>query len=1017
MDYYDDGSTDICRVCRLDGSPDKPLFHPCVCTGSIRYVHQECLVQWLKYSKKEFCELCKHRYSFTPIYAPDMPKRLPVADILSGLMRSVATAVKFWIHYTVVAFMWLGVVPLMSCRIYRCLFTGSVSSLLTLPLDLLNTENLLPDSCQGFFVVTCTLCAFIGLVWLREQILHGGGPEWLDADAQQEGRHAHAPPAANNAIQNGGGGEGNDAGAVGDAAQPGAGNAGDGVALLQQPGQQQQQGQPLNRHHHHPLDVDMDRVFGGEEDDDDEEEDEDEEEDFEADDEEEENEGEGGDDGAVQEDNGWNPMAVDWGAGVGPNEELTWERLLGLDGSLVFLEHVFWVISINTLFILIFAFCPYHIGHFATVGLQLEKAMASSQFEGLLTTLGGYVIIAAFLVLLYYVFSALQLHRIKRVFGFCYVVVKVSLLVIVEIGISPLICGWWLDICSLSLFDVTLGDRQASFVRAPGTTTFLHWLVGMVYVFYFASFILLLREILRPGVLWFLRNLNDPDFNPIQEMIHLPLLRHFRRFLASMIIFGSTVFLMLWLPVRLIKLVVSDFLPYNVSISSETPVSELSLELLLLQVVLPALLEQGHTRSWLKSAVTVWARVMSSTLGLRSYLMGDVPLVQGEDEIVEGDPGIDEQVPAPQAGDEGEDAAVVPPPLPQQDGPDLAGGGLGAAHQAMLQGGGPTGFMPYKRPTYFILRLLVLLLAMCVTLFVASVAGYLIPVALGRACLNYVMTLYGTNVKIHELYTAACGLYLMWLTLRFATLLYTWVPRGAGVILVRLGDAALFAGKTLLLASIFLILIPLLLGSLFQLVIVIPVRVPLTQTPLFNPWQDWALGILHMKITCALALMGPNWWLKASLERIYQEGLWNLQLSSVLFDLAFPVLGDMGLVISLPYVIAHTFIPWFGLPLETEVLLQRRIYIYGISCLLGSAAVSFQAKQFCRLYEHIKNDKYLVGQRLVNYNAPARAPTPAAAPSQAGNRLAGLALPDVPAQGQQQQHQQPMAGNEEEAQA
>ena len=24
------------------------------------------LVQWLKYSRKEYCELCKHRYSFTP---------------------------------------------------------------------------------------------------------------------------------------------------------------------------------------------------------------------------------------------------------------------------------------------------------------------------------------------------------------------------------------------------------------------------------------------------------------------------------------------------------------------------------------------------------------------------------------------------------------------------------------------------------------------------------------------------------------------------------------------------------------------------------------------------------------------------------------------------------------------------------------------------------------------------------------------------------------------------------------
>lgn len=69
-----------------------------------------------------------------------------------------------------------------------------------------------------------------------------------------------------------------------------------------------------------------------------------------------------------------------------------------------------------------------------------------------------------------------------------------------------------------SMFDATLKDRKNSFHAAPGTSMFIHWLVGMVYVFYFASFILLLREVLRPGVLWFLRNLNDPEFNPIQEV-------------------------------------------------------------------------------------------------------------------------------------------------------------------------------------------------------------------------------------------------------------------------------------------------------------------------------------------------------------------------------------------------------------------------------------------------------------------------------------------------------------------
>ena len=44
----------------------------------------------------------------------------------------------------------------------------------------------------------------------------------------------------------------------------------------------------------------------------------------------------------------WN---IEWDRAA---EELTWERLLGLDGSLVFLEHVFWVVSLNTLFILLF---------------------------------------------------------------------------------------------------------------------------------------------------------------------------------------------------------------------------------------------------------------------------------------------------------------------------------------------------------------------------------------------------------------------------------------------------------------------------------------------------------------------------------------------------------------------------------------------------------------------------------------------------------------------------------------
>ena len=47
---------------------------------------------------------------------------------------------------------------------------------------MLSTDNIASDVFHGCFVVTCTLFAFIGLVWLREQILHGGGPDWLERD-------------------------------------------------------------------------------------------------------------------------------------------------------------------------------------------------------------------------------------------------------------------------------------------------------------------------------------------------------------------------------------------------------------------------------------------------------------------------------------------------------------------------------------------------------------------------------------------------------------------------------------------------------------------------------------------------------------------------------------------------------------------------------------------------------------------------------------------------------------------
>lgn len=48
---------DVCRICRMPGEPDSPLYYPCQCNGSIRWVHQDCLLQWLKHSSAVSCEV------------------------------------------------------------------------------------------------------------------------------------------------------------------------------------------------------------------------------------------------------------------------------------------------------------------------------------------------------------------------------------------------------------------------------------------------------------------------------------------------------------------------------------------------------------------------------------------------------------------------------------------------------------------------------------------------------------------------------------------------------------------------------------------------------------------------------------------------------------------------------------------------------------------------------------------------------------------------------------------------
>ena len=85
-------------------------------------------------------------------------------------------------------------------------------------------------------------------------------------------------------------------------------------------------------------------------------------------------------------------------------------------------------------------------------------------------------------------------------------------------------------------------------------------------------------------------------------------------------------------------------------------------------------------------------------------------------------------------------------------------------------------------------------------------------------------------------------------------------------------------------------------------------------------------------------------------------------------SLVLPCISTLGLALALPYLLAHGLAPLLVTSRPALVLIQRRIYP---ALLLSTALLVFftvQARQFKKLVEHIKNDRYLVGRRLVNYN-------------------------------------------------
>ena len=201
-------------------------------------------------------------------------------------------------------------------------------------------------------------------------------------------------------------------------------------------------------------------------------------------------------------------------------------------------------------------------------------------------------------------------------------ILKVILIIGIEMLAFPLYCGFLLDIAMLPLFgNASLPSRLNFTLNSPWTSVFLHWFVGTCYMFHFALFVSMCRKILRRGVLYFIRDPDDPTFHPVRDVLERNVTSQLRKIGSSAMIYGGLILVCLGSVVWMLAYGIGGVLPVRWGNSSG--ILGFPVDLLLYTTLKPVILRVLTPTDGLSKVYDWWFRICARALDLSDFLFGD----------------------------------------------------------------------------------------------------------------------------------------------------------------------------------------------------------------------------------------------------------------------------------------------------------------------------------------------------------------------------------------------------------
>jgi len=212
---------------------------------------------------------------------------------------------------------------------------------------------------------------------------------------------------------------------------------------------------------------------------------------------------------------------------------------------------------------------------------------------------------------------------------------KVTVLLSIEALVFPLMAGYSLDFCVFTLIhnDVNfISYTWQHFGSSPIISIFIHYSIGLIYMLHFAYTVSGLREILREGTLWFFRDPNDPDWDPLKDVIEHSIWRHVCRIAISVVIYNFILLILFYIPAQLCRMWFPSFAPFLIGFGISEP--DTTHDMFVLQLILPAILDRHRTFRVLQRGMKEWIKMVSKLLSLDSFLLPPPPNTPSDQDII-----------------------------------------------------------------------------------------------------------------------------------------------------------------------------------------------------------------------------------------------------------------------------------------------------------------------------------------------------------------------------------------------